>query len=158
MNPVYAHLLVNHLPVIGTLFGLLLLGLTLLYRGERGLLRATALVLMVSALGGVAAQVTGEEAEELVEDRPDVPHDVIEAHEDGSKPALVMTLLAAVIGVGLVVWQTRRGSLPAAGLPALALVTLVAFGLMARMGQTGGQIIRPELRAPSAAPVLPAPG
>ena len=75
MNDAHLHLLVNHLPIVGAMLSLPLFGLALLMPKDRGALRAAVLVAVFTALGGVAADLTGEPAEEVVEGLPDVTED-----------------------------------------------------------------------------------
>lgn len=73
MNPAHVHLLVNHLPIVGFAIGVLLLIATMIFHGDRGLFLASLIVIVMSGAGGLAAQFTGEPAEEIVEGLPAPP-------------------------------------------------------------------------------------
>jgi len=90
MNLAHLHLVLNHLPVLGTGFGLALLIFGLWRRSDE--LKKTALgVLVLVALAAVPVYLTGEPAEELVQAVPGV-----------SKPAGLSPLSAGMRPLGLV--------------------------------------------------------
>jgi hypothetical protein len=72
MTPVHLHLLVNHLPIVGTMLGVPLLLVALWRRAELGVAVAAALVLGLSGAGAIVAEESGEEAEHVAERLPDV--------------------------------------------------------------------------------------
>lgn len=148
MNAVHIHLLLNHLPVIGSLIGVALLVVALLRR-DSGLAKVT-LGLFV-ALAGIALVVflTGEPAEELVEGLAGVSESILEAHEEA---AVVATVAIGVLGVAalglLVMFRQRR--LPRWATLATLVAALLVAGVMGWTANLGGQIRHTEIR-PSAA-------
>ncbi len=85
MNDAHLHLLFNHYPIIGTLFGVLFLGYGL-FAKNKSILHAGLLLLFLMALLAIPTQLTGEGAEEIVEELG-VDHDVIHAHEEAAELA-----------------------------------------------------------------------
>ena len=67
MNAAYVHLTLNHVPVLGVVFALPLLGFGLLRRNP-ALLRAGWVTLVAVALVAIPVYLSGEGAEEIVED------------------------------------------------------------------------------------------
>jgi len=77
MNATHLHLMLNHLPVLGTAFGLGLLLFGLWRRSNE--LKKTALgVFVIIALAGVPVYLTGEPAEDGVESLPGVSKPIME--------------------------------------------------------------------------------
>jgi uncharacterized membrane protein len=151
MSPAHLHLLLNHLPVVGTIGAVLLLAYALLRRSPE-LTRVSLGLFVLVALAGVAVYLTGEPAEEAVEHLSGVSESMIESHEDA---ALLATILLGVVGTvalaGLVAFRRRTGGIPR-GFATLAL--LLALAPAAAMGYTanlGGQIRHTEIRAGAAA-------
>ena len=146
MNGAHLHLLLNHLPVLGTLFGLGILAIALWRRNDT--LRRTGLALLV--LAGVtagAAFLTGEPAEDAVEGK--VAGQAIEAHEEAAEAALWGAGILAVLSAGaLLRWRREVPQAVAGGLLVGALAT---SGLMAWTANLGGRIRHPEIGAPSVA-------
>jgi uncharacterized membrane protein len=145
MSIVHLHLLLNHVPVIGAMFAVLLLAFALL-RNSNDLTKSAFVIF--SLLGAVAVVVflTGGSAEETVEKLPGFSESLTERHED---VALVATILMAAFGVLtlLALWVYRRRVLPR-GIAVTGLI--VAIGVSGVMGYTanlGGQIRHTEIRS-----------
>lgn len=71
MNWAYIHLLLSHVPALGTVFGVLLLLFGLLRKSEE-LKRTNLGVFTLTALIALPTHLTGEPAEEVVERLPGV--------------------------------------------------------------------------------------
>lgn len=147
MNWAHIHLLSNHIPVLGTAFGVALFGYAVLRRDE-GLKRIGLGVFVIVALLALPVFFTGEPAEGVVENAPGIAEPLIEAHESAALIALIgAELLGAVALAGLFATRRGRGPLPAALTRATVLVSLIAAGLMARTANLGGKIHHTEIRA-----------
>lgn len=150
-NLAHLHLLLNHLPIVGCLFagGLLVAGLV---RRDDSLTVAAKVALVLVALTSIPAYFTGEPAEEQVEDIAGISRKVIHEHEEAGEAAFVVMLMNGALAAFLFFRRRddRRLHL------ALAVVTLVSFGLMARTGNLGGKIRHPEIDA-ATAPVPTSP-
>lgn len=145
MTIVHLHLLLNHIPVIGTLFVVGLLAAALMRRDSM----IARLALWTSALLGIVAiavYFTGEPAEETVEHLPGVSESVIEQHEE---LALVATTMIAAFGVlatgALAVFRQR--SLPRWLVVSSFVGMLAVAGVMGWTANLGGQIRHTEIRA-----------
>ena len=144
MNGAHLHLLLNHLPVLGVGFGLLLLLAARFRRSTE--LTAAALVVFVLA-GGAAglAYLTGEPAEDAIEQYTGVNKDAIEEHEEA---ALVALGLTGLLGLGALAGLVgmRRQALPGKYFGGIMLVgALAASGAMAYTANLGGGIRHPEI-------------
>jgi uncharacterized membrane protein len=151
MNWAHWHLLLNHIPVLGSIFGLTLLGWAMIRR-DASLQRAALGAFVVVALLALPAYFTGEPAEEVVDNIATVATSGIDAHQDAALGSLIgIVLLGVVALVGL---YTSRGTraLSAALARAVLLGSLVTAGLMGRTAYLGGQIHHQEIRAGSPAP------
>ncbi len=144
MSGVHLHLLVNHVPVLGAVFAVILLLVAQFY--ARDVLARVALgALVVVALGVAAAKFSGEPAEDAVEKMPGVTRDAIHEHEELADNAFIAAAIVGVVSLGALV-RWRRLPLPrAASYGALAGATIVT-GLMAYTGLLGGQIRHTEVR------------
>jgi hypothetical protein len=81
MNPVHLHLLLNHVPVIGTGIMIVLLGYALLRRSTE-LVRVSLGMFVLLALAGAVVYLTGEPAEGVAEGLPGVSEAIMERHEE----------------------------------------------------------------------------
>lgn len=144
MSLTHLHLLMNHLPVLGVPFGLILLCAGI-FRQRDELKRAALLTFVISALLTVPVYFTGEPAEESVEHLPGVAETYIERHEDR---ALFSLISVGVLGLLSLIVLVRRDGSPRA-LPvvlALAVISTVSLGLTAG---AGGEIRHTEIRQPT---------
>lgn len=152
---VHLHLLLNHLPIFGAVFGVLLLAVGLVRRSSE-LTRVSLGFLALLGVASVVVFLTGEPAEEAIEHMPDFSKGLVERHEDAALVATIVTgTLGALALASLIVY--RRRALPR-WLTTLGLVA--ALGSTAAMGYAanlGGQIRHTEIRAgaprPSSQPV-----
>lgn len=144
MDQVHIHLLITHLPIFGSILGGLVLAHGIWTKSDQTKIAAYN-VLIISTIGAVIAYLTGEGAEEAVEDIQGVAKNIIEQHEDFALFALVGLIAVGVVSmVGLYV--TIRKSSLANTISILALVVaLISFGLVARTGYLGGQIRHTEI-------------
>ncbi|MCK6528123.1 hypothetical protein L6R50_11395 [Myxococcota bacterium] len=146
MDATHLHLIVNHLPIVGVFLSIPLLLLALWRRHDRGALLAAVTVLALSGAGAGAAFLTGEPAEERVEDLPGISESAVETHEERAATATAVAGLAALSGLGLLALAWRRsGPAPAAWFAVPIASTLVAAAAMAATGASGGAIRHSEL-------------
>jgi hypothetical protein len=102
--------MLNQIPVLGMAFGLALVRLALLRKSEE-LKRITLGFLIVIALLAIPAYLTGEPAEELVENLPGVSKASIEQHEEAAQVAFTGVLIVGAATLGGLVFF-RRGRIP----------------------------------------------
>lgn len=142
----YLHLALNHVPVIGTFLCLLLL-LVAFVRNSEELKKVTLALLVLIALITIPVYLTGEHAEEMIENIPGASEALIERHEDAAVFSLITVEVAGITALaGLLIFgrNKRLGNL-------LAIVTLVfsmtGGGLLAWTANLGGQIRHTEIRS-----------
>jgi hypothetical protein len=142
----HLHLILNHVPVIGTAIALGLLLLALVRRSA-DLRRAGLEILVIVGFLTLPVYLTGLGAQREVADLPGVAIAAIRAHHDAALLGalfLLFTGIAAWIGL----WQTRRTLRPAPGVfAAVLLLTVVALALIGLAANLGGQIRHPETTA-----------
>jgi uncharacterized membrane protein len=145
MNQAHLHLILNHLPILGSLFAFVLLGFGLLRKNEV-LTRAGLVAVLAAAILCLPAQLTGEGAEETIEHLPGISRHRIHEHEEAAEAGFItleITGALALFGLLLLGRRSPKGTLVAG----LALAgAAVSFGLLARAGNLGGEISHPELR------------
>jgi hypothetical protein len=156
MNFAHYHLLLNHVPIIGTIIGLSLYAISFLGRGKNEDLRRSGLIIFVAtAFLAIPVFVSGIGAQQMI--KKTVPEAVIQRHEGSAMLSVWFVLLTgAFAAIGL--WQTHRTSRQA-GWNAIAvlLLAVLAMGFIARTGNTGGDILHPEIRRGQEATVTEGP-
>lgn len=152
MSAVHLHLVLNHVPVIGTLIGVCLLAYALLRRDDR-LVRVCLGMFALLAAVAFAAFLTGEPAEEAVEGLAGVSASIVEQHEEAALLATIALGVLGLLSLGALL-RFRRAPLPRQAALLLLAAALVPAGLMAWTANLGGQIRHPEIGATSPAPGL----
>jgi uncharacterized membrane protein len=150
MNLAHVHLLLNHFPTIGMIVGLGVFVMAIAARSD-DLKRASLGIFFFIALLSIPTFATGTAARLALARTPGVSKAQIETHETAAFVALwFMELTGALAWWGL--WQYRRLSrVPRGTLAAVLTAGLVAFGLMTRAANIGGEIRHPEIRTGPAA-------
>lgn len=147
-NPAQIHLLINHLPILGVFLALPLLAWSILGK-KPDLARGAFLLLVLAGLGSFVATRSGEQAEELVEGQPGVTHALIHDHEERGEQTRTACLVVGGLALLGLAWPKAASSNAFRGL--VVVGALVAGGLGALAGHTGGLIRHPEIR--SGAPI-----
>jgi hypothetical protein len=157
MDAAHLHLMINHLPILGTplVAALLLWGLI---RQSRDVLRTALGAAIIVAALSYPVFLTGEPAEETVEDSAWLQERLVHTHEERAEAGLIAILLTGLLGAaGL--WQSRGGRrvpIAPAGLTLAGL--LVSSGLFGWAALAGGMIRHDELRSDSSRLMIPAEG
>jgi uncharacterized membrane protein len=146
MNFVQMHLLLNHFPVIGSLIGFGLFVVSL-FKKNNDLRRGSLIVFAAVALIAIPAFASGKGAQLMLKDQPSISDAFVQRHEGAAMLALwFLEVTGALALVGL--WQIhQRKRMARWNLLAVLFFSLVAVGLMARTGNTGGEIGHSEVRA-----------
>ncbi len=97
MNWAHIHLLLNHVPVLGTVFGLSLLGWSMLRR-DLGVQRVALGVFVAIAMLALPAYFSGEPAKDVVEHAARVSEQAIEVHERAALVSLIGVELLGLVG------------------------------------------------------------
>jgi hypothetical protein len=145
MSAAHFHLALNHIPLLGILFGALLLAYGL-WRDSNDVQKASLGLLAIAGLSTIAVYLTGEPAEEIVEGLAGVSHDAIEAHEAIGTYALVAGLLTGFASIVALVLETTRGRLARWSVVLTLILALASTGLIGYTANLGGKISHPELR------------
>jgi uncharacterized membrane protein len=146
MNVAHLHLLLNHFPTIGFGVALALYFVALAGRSD-DLKKASLVMFFAMSLIVMPVYMSGNAAEEVIRDSPDVSKALMERHEDAALLAFVFMQFTG-LGAWIELWQFRRSKRPGRlNLLTVLLLGIVTFGLMARAASLGGEIRHPEIRA-----------
>jgi hypothetical protein len=145
----HVHLLVNHAPIFGALFGLALLAASFVWAPD-ALRRAAFVVLIGTAIASWVADVSGDPAEDAIRGFPGVRRAVIHTHEEFAEKSLIAAGIVGVFAlVALIKW--RRGAVPRGVSAGMFAAAAIVSGMMVYTGLLGGRIRHSEVR-PGATP------
>ena len=143
LNPAHWHLLVNHLPIIGSIIGLFILGFGILSKAEV-IVKMSYWLFIVLAVFAIIAKQTGEQAEGFIMSAKLADETLIEPHAqvaDFAQWAMIILGLMALSALFINRLKTLKI------MPLIILVTaLLAAGLMGWTGFLGGEIMHKEIR------------
>jgi len=151
MDRLQLHLLTNHLPIIGTMAALLVVILGMLRKND-GAITAGLIIYVLMAVAVVPAYLSGEEAEERVEEIAGVSHDVIHEHEEMAELSLWLTSLSGLLALGALFTRSKQSALAPKVAIAFVVLAVIAFSQAARTGHVSGKIRRPDLGTTVASP------
>lgn len=146
MNTAHWHLILNHVPILGTLACIILIAFGLLRKNrDNQLLGLTGIVLM--ALISLIVMETGEGAEELVEKLPGIAEAAMDAHEDAAKVANIILIVSGVISILTLALHFLKKGLYVVAIWLTLTTSVLAFGFMGYTGYLGGKIRHTETSA-----------
>ena len=146
MNWAHVHLIINHIPVIG--IGLLiLLFIVAMVRKNKGLITVALAFIILISLATIPVYLTGEPAEEVVEDMPGISEELIKEHEEQAEIAFILVEVAG--GLALITLIARRYSdnLGQRLVILTLLVLIISGGLIGWTANLGGRIHHEEIRS-----------
>ena len=143
---VHLHLMLNHLPVVGSLFALGLLAWGF-WRQSEDLQRAGLMAAVVVGVAAIAAYMTGEPAWEDIMDLPGDNDDFILAHQSAAQFALGAALLTGIVALIALIAGRRGKPVPVRLAIAVLSLLLATTGLMGYVANLGGMIRHTEIRA-----------
>jgi len=145
----HVHLLVNHAPIFGALFGLALLGASFVWAPDV-LRRASFVVLIGTAIASGVADVSGDPAEDAIRGFPGVQRALIHTHEGFAEKSFIVAGIVGFLAlVALIKW--RRGIIPRGVSAGMLVAAAIVSGMMVYTGLLGGRIRHSEVR-PGATP------
>lgn len=145
MNDAHLHMVVNHVPIMGAIFGLGILIAGLLLKNNT--LKNTAYILfIIAAVFSFFAMSTGEGAEEIVEDFPNIGHQIIHEHEEiAEKFAISIYVLGVISLIGIYANFKNHAKSNLVAFIALTIALVVVI-LAQQVGTTGGEVRHTEIR------------
>lgn len=145
MNQAHFHILVNHLPIIVPIVGVLVLLCGIIFRSEI-VKRVAYFVFIIGAVATLPSMLSGEGAEDIVENIPGVTEHFIHEHEESAETFAVFSYILGLLSlVGLLAnWKKKRfSSLFCYG---ILFFSMIVIYLAKETGTSGGEIRHTEIR------------
>jgi uncharacterized membrane protein len=144
MNQTHIHLFITHLPLFGSMFG----GLVLLHGFFTKSIQtniAAYYILILSAIGAGIAYLTGEGAEETIENIQGIIKSNIEAHEEFALFAIISLISLGVLSLLALFFAWNKSPLIRPLNIVILILSGISFILVSRTAYLGGQIRHTEL-------------
>lgn len=151
MNGAHWHLVVNHLPIIFPIVGLIVMVTGLIAKSE-AVKRTALLIFILGGLTAIAAMNTGESAEDVVENISGITENYIESHEETAETfAILSYILGGISLLGL--WASFKQKTFSSLISISTLIfALVVLFFAKQTGTTGGEIRHTEIRDGNSVP------
>lgn len=145
MDAAHLHLILTHLPIVGTIIGIGILAYGQFAKNDE--IKKVALVTFVlMTILTIPVFLTGEEAEETVEHIVGVSEQLIENHEELAEKAIWLMGLLGILSIISLFAIIKKLSFSKTISLATLIVSLVTFVIFAKVGSTGGEIRHSEIR------------
>ena len=145
MNDAHYHLIVNHLPIVGLLIGILVLIAGLVFNKTE--VKLTALgIFIFSAITSIAAFYTGEGAEEVVENLEGISETLIHTHEEYAETFYTLSLILGGLSLLTFILELKKMKFTKYLMIICLLIALVDGVLATYVGSSGGEIRHSEIR------------
>jgi glucan phosphoethanolaminetransferase (alkaline phosphatase superfamily) len=150
-KPEYIHVVLNHLPIYGTILGALALAVSLVLRSRAAQITALVITLIAGA-SAYPVFVTGQRAYKTIRSiSDDAGAEALDEHMDRAEKTIgAFYFLAALAIAGLIMpikWP--KSAVPLAALT--LTMAILCFGIAVYIAQAGGQVRHAEFR-PSETP------
>jgi uncharacterized membrane protein len=145
MNLAHIHIILNHVPSLGSIAGLLLL-VAGIYKKNEGIKQFAFGVLVLITMAVLPTYITGAEAQRMVAKNPSYAAGMVQLHQNAAMITL-LAMTAAGMFAWFGIWEYRRrarsGSLTTV---ATLITTMAAVACVLVTASIGGKISHPEIR------------
>lgn len=139
MTAAHWHLVLNHIPIIGTTISTLLLIAGLLLKNEQLKIISVIFILAMSVFG-VIVHETGEKTERNIKNDQTVNQYAVEQHEEAAKPAFLVHNVAGMLSLIALTFYKKKRKVFNVVASLIVVISLSAAGLMSYAGYLGGKI------------------
>jgi len=155
MNLAHVHIVINHVPSLGSVVAVCLLLFAIVKRND-ALKKITLQLLVALSLMALPTFMTGNASQSILQNQSEVTKGLIQAHENAAIWTLTLMCITGTFAwFGL--WQFRRFSRPGFGnTTAVLILSLMTTAAILRTANMGGDINHAEIRVAGAAqlPIL----
>lgn len=144
INAAHIHLMVNHIPILATLFSIPILAWGII--ANQPAVKKVALVgFIIAGLTAIIAVQSGERAEDIVESFPGVSEVVIHDHEEAAETAQLSTVILGVAAIAGLLMFNKQTRYSKHIVWFLLIYSLVVGSVLVYTAYLGGKIMHPEL-------------
>lgn len=146
MNGAQIHLLLNHFPLSALIFALPILAFGK-FKNNNTAIQIGFGLLVAGGLAVIGTYLSGEEAEDVIENLPGFAKNIVEEHEAAAKFGLIWTLVCAALAAFGLFMMNVKNRLPKWLLVAVLVLNLFTLTVLARTNHLGGQVTHSEIRS-----------
>lgn len=145
MSGAHFHLIVNHFPIVGLFLALLVLLAGFALKNKT--IKQTALALFILATTmAIVSNVSGENAEEVIEEMEGISHHLIHEHEEKAETFLAFMFGLGALSILAFIGEFLKKSWTKWVYLILLVASITTTFFAQQTGTSGGEISHPELR------------
>lgn len=145
MDATYLHLMLTHFPIVGTIIGIGILAYAQ-FLNNNSIKKLALVVFIIMSLLTIPVFLTGEGAEETVEHLAGVSENIIKEHEELAEKAIWLMGLLGIFSLINIIVIVKESSIAKMITFTSLILSLITFGVFAKVGNLGGQIRHSEIR------------
>ncbi|GCE30073.1 hypothetical protein KDA_55570 [Dictyobacter alpinus] len=153
MNMAHIHLLVNHFPILGSIFVSILFLVAMIFKNAF-LQKVSLWFLVFVALFTAVAYFSGDGAKNIAENVSHVSDSLVHDHESMARIGLILMFFTGAIALFGGVFYSRKPTLPLYLQIAVMAILVVNVVIFIYIGYLGGLISHPEIRSFFHAPTI----
>ena len=146
MNNAHLHLVVNHLPIIFPIVGVIILLIAIFTKSDVSK-RNAYIVFILGAVASVPAMATGEGAEDAIENIQGVSENLMHRHEEAAEIFAGMSYFLGAVSLLGFLTNYRNFSVDKLMPVTIVIVAGVSLYFAQEAGRTGGEIRHTEIRS-----------
>ncbi|WP_313717404.1 hypothetical protein [Kaistella carnis] len=145
MDELHLHLVVNHLPIIFPIVGIIILLIGIFTKSEVTK-RNSYFIFILGAITSMVAMGTGEGAEDSATKIAGLSENLIKKHEDVSEIFAALTYVLGIISLVALIASFRNSVISKYAPFLVGILAVVALFFAQKAGTTGGEIRHTEIR------------
>jgi len=146
MEASHIHVMINHVPLLGTLFGLILFGYGMIFK-NKSFQKAGLLTFILVGMATIATYFSGRMAVGAVKNIAGTSRDAIHDHREMAESALYLMLGLMLTSLTVLVVEWRSKNRKTGAMKGIVMVlALISFVFISLVSNLGGKVRRPELR------------
>ena len=145
MNDAHLHMVFNHFPIIGLFFGIGILAYGIIKK-QTILVNTAYVIFIVCMIMAKATMMTGEGAEEIVEELG-TSHEIIHEHEEIAETFMKILYVLGILSILGLVANVKKHAKASIVSYVVLVLAIVAAVISKSVGTTGGEIRHTEIRA-----------
>ena len=145
MDELHLHLVVNHLPIIFPIVGIIILLIGIFSKSEVTK-RNAYIIFILGALTSIAAMGTGEGAENSATKIAGLSENLIEKHEEVSEIFAALTYVLGAISLIALIASFRNSVISKYAPILVGILAVICLFFAQKVGTTGGEIKHNEIR------------
>ncbi len=144
MNAAHIHLIMNHVPVVTIFFAILLL-IWGYVTNKQDIINVALWGFIIAAVATIPVFLSGQAAEELVENIQGVTENVIGTHEEMAEITLWLGVFMGILGIIAIIIERNFYKYFKPLVMVLLVFGVITIGSLSYTGYLGGHIHHPEI-------------